>query len=478
MSEAATQPASEALRLLGPYPENWVAVRPGIDHDVLVVGGGHTGSTFAFALQRAGIRRLSVIDEAPDEALSGVWLTRARMNLLRTPKDMPGPELGVPGLSFQAWYEARQGRQAYADLLRIPRTEWAAYLSWYRAALGLNIRYGTRLSRIEPAGDHFRLHLDVDGKVKVETARKVILGNGVAGSGYAYVPEVLSVGLSPALYAHTAEAIDFQAVRGKSVAVIGAAASAFDAAATALEVGAAEVHLFARRDHIASVLLTRTRGYPGAYDNYPHLPDAVRWQQAFRFRHSGSTPPPDSLERVLRFTNFHLHLSSSWQGASEEDGRIVATLRNEKLAFDFAIAGTGYRTDLSRRPELRDFTDAILLWRDHYSPPADQQDTDLGVHPYLGFAHEFQEKRPGDAPFLKNIHVYNPGGFVSFGLPVGDVPSMRRGVAAVVSGISRDLFLDDLDHHKLRMTGDTAPDFTSEAYRSAIWNGASRQAAE
>jgi FAD-dependent urate hydroxylase len=43
--------------------------------------------------------------------------------------------------------------------------------------LGLNIRYGTRLVRIEPASDHLRLHLEIAGSVRIETARKVILGN-------------------------------------------------------------------------------------------------------------------------------------------------------------------------------------------------------------------------------------------------------------------------------------------------------------
>jgi cation diffusion facilitator CzcD-associated flavoprotein CzcO len=478
MSDAATLSASEALRLLGPFPENWVPSRPGIDHDVLVVGGGHTGSSFAFALQRAGIRRFSVIDAAPDEASSGVWLTRARMNLLRTPKSLPGPELGVQGLSFQAWYEAGHGRQAYADLVRIRRIDWASYLSWYRTVLGLDIRYATRLLRIEPAGDHFRLHLEIAGKTSVETARKVILGNGVAGSGYPYVPENLITGLSPALYAHTAEAIDFQALRGKSVAVIGAAASAFDAAGTALEAGAAEVHLFARRDHVASLPVSRVRGYPGAYDNYAHLPDEIRWQQAFRFRQAGSTPPPDAIERAVRFANFHLHLASPWRNVGEEDGRVVASLDKGEFRFDFAIAGTGYRTDLSQRPELRDVAGNVLLWRDRYTPSAEEEDADLGAHPYLGLAHELQEKWPGEAPHLNDIHIYNPGGFVSFGLPIGDVPSLRRDVAAVVSGISRDLFLRDLEHHKQRITADIAPDFTADAYRAALWSEAQRQAAE
>jgi len=472
MSDAASHVAAEALRLLGPFPENWVPARPEIDHDVFIVGGGHTGSTFAFALSRAGIRRFSVIDAAPDEASSGVWLTRARMNLLRTPKNLAGPELGLQGLSFQAWYEAHHGQKAYADLVRIPRTDWAAYLSWYRSVLGLSIRYGTRLVRIEPASDHLRLHLESAGSTRIETARKLILGNGVAGSGAPFVPEVVAA-LPPALRGHTSDAIDFTALRGKSVAVIGAAASAFDAAGTALEAGAKAVHLFARRDHIASVPIARVRGYPGAYDNYRHLPDALRWQQAFRFRNSGSTPPSDAVERAVRFPNFRLHLASEWRSARAEGSRIVATLDKGEAQFDFVIAGTGYQVDLARRPELATIADDVLLWRDHYTPPAELADDDLGAHPYLGFAHELQEKRPETAAYVRNIHIYNPGGFVSFGLPIGDVPSIRRDVPAVVSAISRDLFLADLDKHNARLTSNNvSPDFAPEAYRSAVWSEA------
>ncbi|MEH2222682.1 hypothetical protein [Nostoc sp.] len=80
--------------------------RPGIDRNVTIIGGSGSGSTFAFALRRAGIGRVTEIDAADDEAHAGVWLTRARMRTLRTPKHLPGPELGIPELSFQAWYEA------------------------------------------------------------------------------------------------------------------------------------------------------------------------------------------------------------------------------------------------------------------------------------------------------------------------------------------------------------------------------------
>ena len=459
--------AKETLRLIGPAPGNWVPERPGIDHNVVLVGGGQTGCAFAWALRRAGIGKVSVIDAAPNEAEAGVWLNAARMNLLRTPKALTGPEIGLPALSFQAWYEARHGRDAYAAIDRILRTDWAAYLSWYKQFLGIEVRYGTRLDRIEPAGEHFRLHLTVGGTATVETTRKIVLANGVGGNGGPYYPPALA-GLPAPVRAHTADVIDFSALRGTTVAVVGAAASAFDAAGVALEAGAGAVHLYARRDTIASVPITRSRGFSGAYDNYRSLPDAIRWQQAVRVRKCGSTPTVDAIARAVAFPNFHLHLSSPWISARMDGGQIVALAGDIEARFDFAIAGTGYFVDPHARSELAGFGDKILLWRDRYEPPADEQDDYLGSHPYLGEGHEYLENAPGTAPFLGNIHVHNPAGFVSFGLPIGDVPSMKRDIAGVTARISRDLFLADLDRHSVRMVGDVAPDFGPALYTAAI----------
>ncbi|ALL67418.1 Oxidoreductase [Paraburkholderia caribensis MBA4] len=53
-----------------------------------------------------------------------------------------------------------------------------------------------------------------------------------------------------------------------------------------------------------------------------------------------------------------------------------------------------------------------------------------GAHPYPGHALEYKQKVADDAPYLKDIHVYNPAGFVSAGVPVGDVPSMKRDIPA------------------------------------------------
>jgi cation diffusion facilitator CzcD-associated flavoprotein CzcO len=466
MTHDPDEDARHALRLMGPDPANWVPDRPGVDHNVAIIGGGQTGCALAFALRRVGIGKVTILEAAPDEQRAGIWLNAARMNLLRTPKALPGPEQGIPTFSFQAWYEARNGREAYAAIDRIPRVNWAEYLSWYRRFLKIEPRYATRLTRIEPTHGHFRLHLQTPAGDAIETTRKIILATGFAGGGGNYIPDALA-GLPPSLCAHTEEPIDFASLRGKVIAVVGAAASAFDAAGVALEHGASAVHLFARRDTIAATPITRSRGFPGAYDNFFQLPDADRWVQALRFRRYGSTPTTDAIERVVKFPNFHLHLSSPWTHATADDG-VTTTIDGTAWRFDFLIAGTGYSADITARPELGDFASDILLWRDRYHPPADQEDQMLACHPYLGSGHELVEKTHGAAVFLKDIHVQNPSGFVSFGLPIGDVPSMKRDIPVIVGRISADLFRADLDTLRHRMTSDVPPDFTESLWRAAV----------
>lgn len=469
------QAAREALRLLGPAPENWVPQRAGFDHNVLVVGGGQGGSAFAFALQRAGIGGVAVIDAAPDASQAGVWLTRARMHKLRTVKNLVGPELGHTALGFQGWYEARHGQAAYAGLDRIGRTDWADYLAWFRRFLGIEVRYGTRLLGIAPleGGEvpGLALQIEAGGVVRTETTRKLILANGVAGNGAPLVPAWLRPAVAAGLAAHTADPIDFSALAGKTVAVIGAAASAFDAAAVALEAGAQAVHLFARRDHLAARAVAKPRGYAGFYDHFPALPDAHRWHHAWRYRRAGSTPPADAVKRVLAHAGFHLHLGAPWETARVEDGRVLADVNGRAFGFDFVIAGTGYSSDPAQRPELAALAPLIARWRDRYTPPAAERDDALGASPYLGSGLEYCEKTPGTAPWLGAIHVFNPAGYASVGAPLGDIPSMRRDIPATVHRISRDLFLADLDLHEARARVEVAPDFGPELYADAIWRG-------
>ena len=86
---------SRALRWAGRDPADWVRARAGVDHNVVIVGGGQSGLAIAYGLRRKGVGRVEVIDQAgPGEA--GIWRSIARMHQLRTPKTlMPGPERGT-----------------------------------------------------------------------------------------------------------------------------------------------------------------------------------------------------------------------------------------------------------------------------------------------------------------------------------------------------------------------------------------------
>lgn len=87
----------------------------------------------------------------------------------------------------------------------------------------------------------------------------------------------------------------------------------------------------------------------------------------------------------------------------------------------------------------------------------------------VGSAHKYLEKTPGMVPYLKHIHVYNPAGFVSGGVPIGDVPSMRRDIPAIVRRISRDLFLADIEKHTQRLALDVPSDFEFADYAARVW---------
>lgn len=438
------------MRLLG-YPDtpNLIDESGGADHDVVIIGAGQTGISAAFGLRRRGVRRISVIDAAPTTA-DLAWRTKARMRTLRTPKTLAGPELGVPALSFRAWYDTVRGDGAFESIGRIPTGDWADYLDWFREQVGVDVRRGVRLESIESVGDDLiALHLvnpesSSQPERWVETTRKLILATGVSGTGGPLIPEAVA-DLSPAVFAHTADAIDFAALAGKSVAVLGAAASAFDAAATALEAGAASVDVYTRRPEL---VIPDPAGPPInrlVQDVFAHLPDDERWRRRKATLTAGASVPADSVERAALFENYRLHVSAPWHSAREADGQVTVEAEDGTATYDFVIAGTGYQQNPATRTELSAIATHIALWRDRFTPPAGQESETLGVVPYLGPGYQLTEREPGQAPWLANIHVFSIGSNASFGLPVGDVPSLPTGIPRLVEAIVRDLVIADLD---------------------------------
>ena len=395
-----------------------------------------------------------MIDQAePDQA--GIWRTIARMRQLRTPKTMSGPEQGNVALGFRAWFETQNGPEAFDALDRIPRLAWADYLAWFQQVTETKVRYRTRLLEIEPQGDVLRLHLEADGAQRVETTRKVVLANGYAGAGGPNVPAFIRA-LPAQTWTHTTGRLPIETFKGKVIAVVGAGSSAFDAAAVALEAGAAEVHLFSRRAYIdyqapapqappPQAAPPADRGHPNMLELTYELPDVVRWRNFILGDRRVASVPLDSLQRAVAFNGFHIHLNTSLSDvAMASNGKITAKAGRKTMRFDHLIAGTGYRIDLAIQPELARIHEHIALWRDRFKPAPGDESEAGAARPYLGAGFEFLPRAATGAQFLRNIHCFNLAAGLSFGIPVGDVPSTVD-QPRLVSAIARDLYVEGVD---------------------------------
>ena len=433
------------LELTG-YPlRPWVPSRKCKDGtdilDVLVIGAGQSGVTCAFALMREKVNNILVIDENK-EGLEGPWLTFARMHTLRTPKHITGPDLGLPNLTIRAWYEAQFGAEAWQELDLLPKEKWAEYLLWYRRLLKVPVRNETRAGAVEWCDENRCFIVPTyspsgDGRI---LARKVVLSTGIDGCGRWDMPSLISDNLPQDFYSHTRDPIDFSRLKDRSVAVLGAGASAFDNASVALEVGAKQVHLFYRREDLPNINPYRWAEFVGVLKHHGDLPDQLKYRFIDQIIKMGQLPPTDTYQRATKHTNFVLHGGSKLNSVLHSDRGVHISTSKGDFDVDFVIVGTGFITDLSKRPELAKVSHEIAIWDDRYQPPVDERREDLMRHPYLGSNFEFQEKVPGKAPYLKHLYCYTFGCLLSLGFGGASISGMKYSIPKIVGGITRDIY--------------------------------------
>ena len=293
--------------------------------DVLVVGAGMNGIAAAGSLMFKGVRNIAVVERSrPGQ--EGPWLTFARMDTLRSPKTLTGPALGVPSLTFRAWYEAKYGLDAWEALYKIYNRTWVEYLSWLQKVLALPVSHGVAVEALEPAGPFVRAMLNEGGARRKILARRIVLATGRAGAGGVFWPDFVDRGLVPDLAAHTNDDIDFAALRGKSIAILGGGASAWDNAATALERGAARVDMYVRRPYLPQVNKGRGSAFPGFLHGWSSLPDAERWATMVYLNDLQAPVPHETVNRTIQSERLPYpfshgdrnDLARGWQSCSED----------------------------------------------------------------------------------------------------------------------------------------------------------------
>lgn len=435
--------------------------------DALIVGGGQSGVSVAFRLLRERVTNVRIVDRNPPD-LEGPWRTFARMHTLRTPKHVSGPEFGVPSLAVRAWWEARYGRETWDALDKIPKEVWHDYLLWLRRTVGISVDGNTEVTDIEPlAADLFAVHMRGPAGEETAFARNVVLANGMEGCGRWSVPAIISDALPRHVYAHTCEDIDFAALAGRRVAVLGGGASAFDNAAVALEQGAASVDLFIRRSEIPPVNPNRWMETAGFLRHFADLDDARKWQFMSTIFDMNQPPPKDTFERCTRHANFGFHLSSPLTGIEAAGEGFRLATPHMSADYDFLIVGTGLEIDLAQRPELQRFADRIALWGDRYTPPPGEERPGMARFPYMSEAYQFTEKEPGTAPFLANLFSFTFAAMPSLGGSAG-ISSLKFGVERLALGVTRNLFVQDADMHLASLRAYDEPELELAVVAAAL----------
>lgn len=434
--------------------------------DCLIIGGGQCGVAVAFALKRDKVDNILVLDRA-DYGREGPWVTYARMHTLRSWKNQTGPDLKIPALTYQAWHEAQFGAAHFDALRWIPKELWNDYLLWFRRVTGIPVRNGVTAGRISPARTDDGLPcLSVETSDGPLLARKVVMATGQEGVGRWWMPDFVEA-LPQPLHAHASEEIDFGALRGKVVAVLGAGASAFDNAATALEAGAAEVHLFCRRAEPMIIQPYRWLTFAGFMRHIHEMPDEWRWRFMSYILGLREGFPQDTYTRVLAFPNFTMHVGRPWTGARVEAGRAVLETARGDFSADYAICGTGVQMDPACVPELAGCADNIALWADRYTPPGEEANERLSRFPYLAPDYAFIEKRAGETPWIRDIHLFGIGTSLSFGPAGSSINAMTIAVPRLAAGITRGLFEADMPRLYAELRAYAIPQVTLDPARIA-----------
>lgn len=436
--------------------------------EVVIIGGGMAGLTAAAALRFLGIEPV-VLDASP-VGYEGPWATTARMETLRSPKQLTGPALGIPSLTFRAWYEAQFGAQQWAELDKIPRLQWMDYLRWYRTVLQLPVKNEHKVTAVELHPEpYITLTVQAKGQTQQLLARRIILATGRDGLGGPTVPAFLDT-IPRQFWAHSSDPYDYEQLRGKKVAVIGAGASAMDSAATALESGAERVDLLIRRATIPTVNKGKGAGNPGIVNGFYGLADEWKWRIRHYINVQQVPPPRNSTLRVSSHDNAYFNVDCQIKQVQVKNQQLhIATTQGE-FVVDFLIAATGFKIDWQLRPEYASFAPFVRTWADRYTPPAGQEDAELSACPDLDAQFAFQAKDGVDAKSLSHIYCFNYPAVATHGTVSGDIPAISDGAQAIARNIAGSLYQEDIEQYYQRLVAFSEPELEGDEWQPASPN--------
>ncbi len=355
--------------------------------DVAVVGAGPYGLSLAAHLRAAGV------DYRHFGMPMRLWQAAMPQGMFLKSEGFASNLSDPEGTHTLEAFCKETSRPYASNGLPVSLDTFVSYGQWFQSALGLAVEEALVTGLTERDGG-FELNL---GDVERVLARKVVVAIGV--EHFAYVPEPLSE-LPRELCTHSSAHTDLAAFRGQEVIVVGAGQSALESAALLHENGAA-VQVLAREEKVVwggeplpldRPLLQRLRepisglgtGLGGwFYSNHPdlfrQLPQRTR---VYRAR-TALGPAGAWWLRGRVEGQFPVMVGHAVTWAKPQDGRVRLGVTapdgaSRELEADHVIAGTGYRTDLTRlaflpeaiRSRLRTVAGSPVVGRDYQSSAA------------------------------------------------------------------------------------------------------------
>ena len=459
---------NESFQMLMHPPKGFMPNRQGPDGktlcDVLIIGAGMNGLAAAFALRRLGINNISHID-AGRQGLSGPWLNYARMEYLRSGKNLTGPAQGHALLTPRAWWQASRPEQPWDQLDYFTRKDWAAYLNWYGRVTAADITWQTELTAITAEDDFVIATVSrMNGKEEFVYCRQLVLANGREGLAKPRIPEVFERFADDPRIQHSSQPLVQEQLSGRDVVVIGLAASAFDNAATAAEAGA-KVTLVGRAKTLPRLNKMKHTVTAGFAEGFPLLSDSEKLAWLRHITACRIAPPRHTVQRVAKL-GIELVLGAEINEVTEQGEALLLNAGAEKIRSDLVILGTGFTMDPAAMPALADLASSVTSWQERLPESAWQTgDDEWQRFPYLGKGFEFLAKDPQRQRALGRVRCFNHAAQLSLGNLANDIPHASFGAERLARALAADFFVEDNAHHyqalmdynELELLGDEWP---------------------
>ena len=430
--------------------------------DCAIIGAGQFGLAIAAGLRREQVSRVMCFDAEP-EGCEGPWVTFARMAMLRTPKHLTGPDLGIPSLSFRAFWTAQHGEAAWEALYRVPRPAWMDYLNWYRAALDLPVRNQWRFLGLRPGRAMLELRFATPAGERTIFARNLVLATGSSAGGGAAIPAEVLAALPEGRALNAYTPLDCASLAGQRIGILGGSATAFDMGIAALQAGAASAELCLRRASLPYANPRRWMENAGFLAHYIDLPDATKWAYTHRLNQIGQSPPKPTWDIARALPGLRIRTGTPWDAVRWNGSEVEVRSGGQTRHYDRIIYATGMRVALAEVPALSAIAEHAALWGDRYTPPAELASPGMAASPYLDGHAGFVERNPGTAPWLRRISSVMGGGGLSLGPVATSVSGMKYLVPLVLAGVKRRLFLDQQEADWARFTADIHAEIPKEA---------------